>query len=107
MLKSYIRLKLFISLSNVLIVLVFSTVLVVYLNSFNNSNSTYGQVQTERTANIVENDDLKGLINKGNSLDDLANFTGAIEYFDKALDIDPNDADSLYNKGLAVNQLRK
>lgn len=107
MLKSYIRLKLFIPLSNLLIVLVFSTVLMVYLNSFNNSNSTYGQVETERTANVFENDDVKGLINKGNSLDDLANFTGAIEYYDKALAIAPNDADSLYNKGLALNQLRK
>jgi tetratricopeptide (TPR) repeat protein len=79
----------------------------IYLNSFNNNiNTTYGQIQTEQTAGIIEND-IKGLVSRGNFLDDLGNFTGAIQYYDKILAIAPNDADALYNKGLVLDQLGK
>ena len=105
-LKFSIKLKLCIPIPRLFIFLVFSMMLIVFLNSFSNSSTTYGQIQTEETANVVEND-VKGLIIKGNSLTDLANFTGAIPYYDKALDIDPNDTDASYNKGLALDQLGK
>jgi tetratricopeptide (TPR) repeat protein len=32
----------------------------------------------------------------------LGNYTGAIEYFDRALAVEPNDKDALYYKGESV-----
>ena len=75
------------------------------LSSFND-NTTYGQVQTEETAKVVEND-VKEFISRDNSPYDLRNYTGAIEYYDKALAINPNDTDTLNDKGLTLIQLRK
>ena len=43
------------------------------------------------------------LIEIGNTLDDLGNHTGAIQYYDRALAIDPNNAALIYNKGLALH----
>ena len=37
--------------------------------------------------------------NKGSALDELERHHEALEYFDKALAIDPNDYDVLNNKG--------
>ena len=37
------------------------------------------------------------------ALDNLGNYTGAIEYFDKALTIQPNDTYALDNIGMALN----
>ena len=45
------------------------------------------------------------LINKGNALSRLGNYTQAIQYYDKALAIDPNNAIALYNKGNTLNNL--
>ncbi|MFZ0225293.1 MAG: tetratricopeptide repeat protein [Candidatus Nitrosopolaris sp.] len=45
------------------------------------------------------------LTNKGLSLDNLGNHTGAILYYDKALAIDPKYEDALYYKGDALNSL--
>jgi tetratricopeptide (TPR) repeat protein len=42
---------------------------------------------------------LDTLYNKGIDLYHLGNYTGAIEYFDRALTVDPNDNDALYYKG--------
>jgi tetratricopeptide (TPR) repeat protein len=42
---------------------------------------------------------LDTLYNKGLALYHLGNYTGAIEYFDRALVVDPNDKDALYYKG--------
>lgn len=39
------------------------------------------------------------------ALNHLGNYTGAIEYFDKALAIDPNDEAALYNKGNSLDHL--
>jgi tetratricopeptide (TPR) repeat protein len=71
------------------------------LSSFNN-NTTYGQVQVEETVDVVEND-VKELVSRGNSLYDLRNYPGAIEYYDKALAIDPNNIDDLNGKGSALS----
>lgn len=42
---------------------------------------------------------------KGLILDKLGNDTGAIQYFDKALAIDPNDEAALYNKNNSFDHL--
>jgi tetratricopeptide (TPR) repeat protein len=39
------------------------------------------------------------------ALDKLGNDAGAIEYYDKALAIDPKDETALYNKGNALDHL--
>lgn len=104
-LKFNTTLKLFLLVSICFILLVFSTVLI-YLNSFNN-NTIYGQIQTEETANVAKSDDVKDLISKGNSLYDLGNYAGALQYYDKALAVNPNDLDALYSKGIILHQLGK
>jgi tetratricopeptide (TPR) repeat protein len=76
----------------------------IYLTSFNNNNTIYGQIQTEETTNVVESD-VKELISRGNSLHDLGNCTTAIEYYDKALSIDPTNATALNNKGRSLYEL--
>jgi tetratricopeptide (TPR) repeat protein len=43
--------------------------------------------------------------NKGTALYKLGNNTGAIEYYDKALAIDPHYVNALINKGLAIHHL--
>jgi tetratricopeptide (TPR) repeat protein len=75
------------------------------LSSFN-YNTIYGQVQTEETAKVVEND-VKESIIRVNSLHDVRNLTGAIEYYDKVLAVNANDTDTLNAKGLTLSQLRK
>ena len=50
-------------------------------------------------------DNVSALINKGLALDNLGNHIQAIQYYDKALAIDPNDVDALYNKGNALDSL--
>ena len=46
------------------------------------------------------------LIEKGVALDNLGNYTGAIQYYDKALAIDPKDVNALDNKGVSLGSLR-
>jgi tetratricopeptide (TPR) repeat protein len=50
-------------------------------------------------------DNVSALINKGLALAHLGNYIQAIQYYDKALDIDPNNVDALYNKGNALDNL--
>ena len=50
---------------------------------------------------------MNALFDKGNALDNLGNHTQAIQYYDKALDIDPNNIDTLINKGVALDSFRK
>ena len=45
---------------------------------------------------------LMSLYNKGLSLGRLGRYHDAIPYFDKVLEIQPNDVDALYNKGLVI-----
>jgi tetratricopeptide (TPR) repeat protein len=45
------------------------------------------------------------LYNKGLALDKSGNYTGAIQYFDKALAIDPKDETALYNKSNSFRHL--
>ncbi|PGA76452.1 tetratricopeptide repeat protein [Bacillus pseudomycoides] len=47
----------------------------------------------------------KAYRNKGIALDSLEKFDLAIECYDKALEIDPNDYKSLLNRGVALDQL--
>jgi tetratricopeptide (TPR) repeat protein len=46
------------------------------------------------------------LTNKGNALDNLGKHQEAIQYYDKALDLEPNDVIALEDKGSALD-LRK
>ncbi len=45
------------------------------------------------------------VLNKGLDLYHLGNYTGAIEYYDKALAMNPNDLDALTSKGTALDVL--
>ena len=47
-------------------------------------------------------DEVNGLANKGFQQYVLENYTGAIEYFDKALAIDPSDTFALLNRYFSV-----
>ena len=46
------------------------------------------------------------LVQEGNTLDNLGNYTVAIEYFDKALAIDPHHVNALNNKGAALSTFK-
>ena len=43
--------------------------------------------------------------NKGLALNSLGKYDEAIKCYDKAIEIDPDDADTWNNKGLALNSL--
>ena len=45
--------------------------------------------------------------NKGLALNNLGKYEEAIEWYDKALKIDPNDVNALNNKGKALYNLGK
>ena len=45
--------------------------------------------------------DIYNLYNKGVTLFNSGNYTGAIKYYDKALAVNPNDINTLNNKGAA------
>jgi len=49
--------------------------------------------------------EINALIEVGNVLDNLGNHTGAIQYYDKVLAIDPKDVSALNNKGNALAKL--
>jgi tetratricopeptide (TPR) repeat protein len=49
---------------------------------------------------------LKEIILKGNEHYYNKEYKEAMECYDKALGIDPNDASAWYNKGLALNKLK-
>ena len=49
--------------------------------------------------------EVNALNNKGLSLDNLGNYTGAIAYYDKVLAVDPNNVAALSNKGNALGSL--
>jgi tetratricopeptide (TPR) repeat protein len=48
---------------------------------------------------------VKALTYKDSALDNLGNYTGAVQYFDKALAVDPHNAYALYDKGTALDHL--
>ena len=50
-------------------------------------------------------DNINTLINKGLALDNLGNYTQAIQYYDKVLAIDPKYVAALNNKGSALGRL--
>jgi tetratricopeptide (TPR) repeat protein len=59
---------------------------------------------TER--NIADRSDYNSpLRGKGYALNNLGKYEEAIQYFDKALQIDPNDTDALRGKGYALDKL--
>jgi len=49
--------------------------------------------------------EVNALVDKGAFLNDLGNHTGAIQYYDKALAVDPKYVNALDNKGVALDGL--
>ncbi|WP_458719700.1 tetratricopeptide repeat protein [Candidatus Nitrosocosmicus sp. R] len=56
------------------------------------------QFDGENQSNYVD-----ALAGKGYALDNSGNYSGAVEYFDHALDIEPNNVDALAGKGYALD----
>jgi tetratricopeptide (TPR) repeat protein len=65
--------------------------------------SVFGLAKAEKDIVVAGNDTT--LYNKGLALYRLDNYTGAIEYFSKALAIDPHNVRALTDKGLALYRL--
>jgi tetratricopeptide (TPR) repeat protein len=59
------------------------------------------------TAALVQNTstEVNTLMEIGNALDGLGNYSGAIQYYDKALAINPKHISALNNKGAALDSL--
>ena len=74
--------------------------LVIVLALFHHSPTTQALSATQ----ILSNNKY-ALYDKGDVLISKGNYTQAIQYFDKALAIDPNDKYALYDKGNALNYL--
>jgi tetratricopeptide (TPR) repeat protein len=55
--------------------------------------------------NVIISNEINKLTDKGYEFDDLGEYTRAIEYYNKALDIDPNYLYALNGKGWALNEL--
>jgi tetratricopeptide (TPR) repeat protein len=65
--------------------------------------SVFGLAKAEKDIVVSGNDTT--LYNNGLALFKLDNYTGAIEYYDKALAINPKDVNALTDKGLALDNL--
>ncbi len=65
--------------------------------------------QTDEIVKLPELKELEAweLVNKGFSLKNLGKYQGAIACFDRALEINPRDAEAWYNKGIALGSLGK
>ena len=66
-----------------------------------NSTSTLNNGINASSIN-PNSESMDNLLASGDSAYDLGNYTGAIEYYNKILDINPNDIDALNNKGAAL-----
>ncbi|MGC2574341.1 MAG: tetratricopeptide repeat protein, partial [Candidatus Nitrosopolaris sp.] len=53
----------------------------------------------------IDPHDIDALNNKGAALNSLGNYTGALEFYNKALTIDPNDTFALTNKDVILHML--
>ena len=82
-----------------IIVVVVILGLIVSINYF---NGTSPSDNTGVVSNIQELKDVKSINNKGLALNDLGKYQEAIEYYDKALAINPTYLQALHNKGLAL-----
>ena len=51
--------------------------------------------------------DAKEWLNKGNEFAKRGNYPKAIEAYDKAVEIDPQNAKAWYNKGVALGELER
>jgi tetratricopeptide (TPR) repeat protein/uncharacterized protein YjbI with pentapeptide repeats len=69
------------------------------------ATTTAQKTNTNQPSNQSATTAANALANKGGALDNLGDHTQAIQYYDKALAIDPNDKYALVNKGAALDYL--
>jgi len=74
---------------------------------FNNNNYSilHSIIAIEVSTDGSQQNDKEYFENRGYELYNLGNYSGAIEYYDKVLAMDPNDRDALTNKGSALYSL--
>jgi tetratricopeptide (TPR) repeat protein len=71
----------------------------IYYIGVNNNSNPLSTIENFQTISIYTN--------RGDELSDEGRFEEAIPYYDKALDIDPNDIKALNSNGLALDALEK
>jgi tetratricopeptide (TPR) repeat protein len=92
--------KILIAVLATVIAIAFTSVLFTYYN-----HSTTIKAPTNVSAAQMLINKKYALYEKGNALNNLGNYTEAIPYLDKALDIDPDFEDALNDKGWALEDL--
>ncbi|HPZ08099.1 MAG TPA: SUMF1/EgtB/PvdO family nonheme iron enzyme [Candidatus Eremiobacteraeota bacterium] len=60
-----------------------------------------------KALSLVDTKKVEEFFNRGNALYVQENYKEAYEYYNKALEIDPDYIDALYNKGCVLNQLKE
>ena len=84
------------------------TILIVSISILSSSITIVNQIASAQTnTNNVTSDEAIELNEKGAALANLGKYDEAIEFFDKALAIEPNYVEASYNKGLALDALNK
>src|SRR5437899_3750859 len=107
--------SLFVNVFSLALLLCFSLLFIPtysYAQTQISSNGTLSQNSTSGVANKPSSEQYRQLLEKqyfkaGNSLFDQGNYTNAIAYYDKALQINSTDINTLYNKALALDDLGK
>jgi tetratricopeptide (TPR) repeat protein len=66
------------------------------MNNFHRFSDSLGQNSST---------DISTMLEKGNDLVKMGSYNGAIVFYNKALIIDPNNVEALYNKGNALFKL--
>lgn len=67
----------------------------------------FAQPSVNSSSAIINSNDLETLYNKANNFYKQQKYDEAIQYYDKALEIDPTDSGALNNKAIALKNLQK
>jgi tetratricopeptide (TPR) repeat protein len=74
----------------------------------NNSNNSSGkETQGKEDTSHLNSTTVATLISKADVLEDQERYNEALQYYDKALAMDPTNTDELYNKALALDNLKR